>query len=235
MITAFLPCRSGSQRVPFKNTRPFAGNSEGLVGIKLDQLIQSPLIDEIVLSTNDPVVIAVGETRLEAAKGRMRIDNRPDHLCSSATLTDEVIAYVPTIITEGTVLWTHVTSPFFDGEDYSIALKAYHDALAAGTHDSLAGATRIQNFLWNENGPVNYDRKVEKWPRTQTFEPLFEINSSIFIAPIEIYRDQADRIGDRPVLYEVSKEKTVDIDWPDDFVIAELLWQARDQKAGRAG
>ena len=34
MITAFLPCRKGSQRIPDKNVKPFAGIEGGLLKIK---------------------------------------------------------------------------------------------------------------------------------------------------------------------------------------------------------
>jgi CMP-N-acetylneuraminic acid synthetase len=226
-ITAFLPCRAGSQRVPFKNTRPFADRADGLVGIKLEQLVACDAIDEIVLSTNDEAVIAIGERWVERAGGRMRIDRRPDHLCDSSTSTDAVIGYVPSIIAEGDILWTHVTSPFFDAGDYADAILRYREGLASGDYDSLMGVTGIHGFIWNEAGPITYDRAVEKWPRTQTIKPLFEINSSIFIAPIEVYRDQGDRVGQRPILHDIGKAKTVDIDWPEDFDIAEMLWKIR--------
>ena len=59
-IVAFLPCRAGSQRVPHKNTRRFGDHEDGLVGIKLEQLVACESIDEIVLSTNDEAVLAIG-------------------------------------------------------------------------------------------------------------------------------------------------------------------------------
>jgi CMP-N-acetylneuraminic acid synthetase len=226
-IVAFLPCRAGSQRVPRKNTRRFADREDGLLGIKLTQLIACRAIDEIVLSTNDPAVVEVGERFLPRAGGRMRIDHRPDHLCSSSTSTDEVCAYVPTIIAEGDVLWTHVTSPFYGAEDYAEAIEAYRTALADGTADSLMGVTTIHSFLWDAKGPINYDRAREKWPRTQTLTPLFEVNSAIFIASTGVYRLHQDRIGARPLLHAISKMKTVDIDWEEDFAIAENLWRQR--------
>lgn len=224
-IIAFLPCRAGSQRVPFKNTRAFAGKSDGLLGIKLDQLLACNAIDQVVLSSNDPVVIAIGEERIKTVGDKLRIDHRPDELCSSSTSTDEVVRYVPTIFDGGHILWTHVTSPFFGPRDYGNAINAYRDALAGGEHDSLMGVTKLSTFLWDENGPVNYDREVERWPRTQTLKTLYEVNSAIFIAAVDVYREVGDRIGKKPLLHEVSKEKTVDIDWPDDFLIAERLWQ----------
>ncbi len=229
-LTAFLPCRAGSQRVPHKNTRPFADEAEGLLGIKLRQLIACPEIDAIVLSTNDPEVVGIAEP-YATSESRLTIEARPDRLCSSATSTDEVIAYVPEIIPEGDVLWTHVTSPFYDAADYSEAIGTYRAARAAGTHDSLMGVTELHAFLWSDEAPVNYDRAVERWPRTQTLDPLYEVNSAIFIAPIETYRALGDRIGERPLLHVIPKPRTVDIDWEEDFTIAAELWRLRGGSA----
>lgn len=230
-LTAFLPCRAGSQRVPHKNTRRFADEPHGLLGIKLRQLLDCPQIDEVLLSTNDPEVVAIGERFAADAGGRLVVRPRPDHLCSSSTSTDEVCAYVPEVVHEGDVLWTHVTSPFFGAAKYGEAIAAFREALRTGSHDSLMGVTELYAFLWNADGPTNYDRAVEKWPRTQTLEPLYEVNSSIFIAPIETYRERGDRIGERPVLHVVGKGDAVDIDWEEDFVIAEELWRMRGASA----
>lgn len=227
-VIAFLPCRAGSQRVPHKNTRPFADRPDGLLGIKLEQLLSCAAIDKVVLSTNDEAVIAIAVPWLAASKGRLHLDRRPDHLCSSSTSTDDVVTYVPSIIPEGDVLWTHVTSPFFGAEEYTAAIVAYRKAVAAGTHDSLLGVTELRTFIWSGEGhPVNYDRAREKWPRTQTLTPLYEVNSAIFIAPVSVYRQCDDRIGERPLIYGIPKDKTVDVDWEEDFVVAAELWRIR--------
>lgn len=223
-MIAFLPCRAGSQRAPRKNVRRFAGLAQGLLGIKLRHLLACREIDEIILSTNDAEAIAIGEAFLRPAAGRLRIDRRPDHLCSSQASTDDVIAYVPSVIPAGDVLWTHVTSPFFDTDGYSQAIAAYR---AAADHDSLLGVTELRSFVWNDAGPVNYDRAREKWPRTQTLPPLYEINSAIFIASVETYRREQDRIGVRPLLYAIPKAQTVEVDWEEDFLLAEELWKLR--------
>jgi len=226
-ITAFLPCRAGSQRVPHKNTRPFAGRRDGLLGIKLEQLLACDALDAILLSTNDPEVEAIAAPLAARSGGRLRLDRRPDHLCSSSTSTDEVIAYVPEVIPEGDVVWTHVTSPFYGAADYAEAIAAYRAARAAGTHDSLMGVTELRTFVWDASGPLNYDRAVEKWPRTQTLPPLYEVNSAIFIADAGTYRLRGDRIGETPLLHAIPKQKTVDVDWEEDFAIAQELWRLR--------
>ncbi len=227
-VIAFLPCRAGSQRVPHKNTRPFANRPDGLLGIKLEQLLDCRAIDQVILSTNDDAVIEIAQPWLRNNGGRLTLDRRPDHLCASSTRTDDVITYVPSIVPEGDVLWTHVTSPFFGAEEYALAIAAYRQAVATGTHDSLLGVTELKTFIWNGEGrPVNYDREQEKWPRTQTLAPLYEVNSAIFIASIEVYQACSDRVGKRPLLHCIPKDKTVDVDWEEDFVIAAELWRLR--------
>src|SRR5690606_16707270 len=115
------------------------------------------------------------------------IDIRPEHLATSQTSTDELIKYVPTIIKEGHVLWTHVTSPFLSSNTYQTAIEKYFKVLNAGTYDSLMTVNKIQTFLWNQQGSINYNREIEKWPRTQTLPKIYEINSGIFINSISNY------------------------------------------------
>ncbi|KHL68550.1 acylneuraminate cytidylyltransferase [Pseudomonas flexibilis] len=43
------------------------------------------------------------------------------------------------------------------------------------------------------------------------------------MASAEIYRDQDDRIGVNPFLYSLDKIVSHDIDWPEDFYMAEAL------------
>ncbi len=108
-ISVFLPCRAGSERVPKKNTRTFAGIEGGLLKIKLTQLISCRSIDSIVLSTNDEEVICIAESMRNS---KISIDRRPEYLATSSTSTDDLVKYVPSVISDGAVLWTHVTSPF---------------------------------------------------------------------------------------------------------------------------
>nr|WP_297163341.1 acylneuraminate cytidylyltransferase family protein [uncultured Dysgonomonas sp.] len=220
-ISVFLPCRAGSERVPHKNTRTFAGIEGGLLKIKLQQLIACNAIDTIVLSTNDEEVIQLAKT---LSSDKIKIDRRPEHLATSSTSTDDLVKYVPTIISEGAVLWTHVTSPFIDGRIYEEAIDAYKKALTKGENDSLMSVTALRTFIWNKEGAVNYDRNKEKWPRTQTIEPLYEINSGIFLADIDIYKNLQDRIGQKPFLFENNDIDSFDIDWEEDFFIAEAIY-----------
>ena len=83
--------------------------------------------------------------------------------------------------------------------------------------------TKFQKFIWDEKGPLSYESNKEKWPRTQTIDPYYEVNSGAFISSKESYIKNQDRIGRNPFLYNLDKLSGWDIDWPEDFDIAEKL------------
>ncbi len=218
-IVAFLPMRKGSERVPNKNIKTFANINGGLAFIKIQQLLKVKAIDKIIVSTNDADVKKIASS---FNSNKIVIINRSEDLSSSDTSTDDLIKYVPTIINSGVILWTHVTSPFIDNVMYDDMINSYLNNIHK--YDSLMSVTMIRKFLWSNNKPINYDRSKEKWPKTQTIKPVYEVNSGAFIASIDIYRDLNDRIGSNPFLYELSGKQSFDIDWESDFYIAEAMW-----------
>lgn len=223
-VIAFLPCRKGSERVPRKNIRAFGPYQNGLVEIKLNQLLACPLIDYIVLSTNDQEILDEGDRRPK--DGRLLLHRRDESLACSETSTDALVNHARELIeplaSASHILWTHVTSPFVTSLHYTEVITAYRDALHAG-YDSLMSTTQLYTFLWSSSAPLNYDRNIEKWPRTQTLRPVHEVNSAVFIAPFSIYSSCIDRIGMNPLLYPLNRLIAFDIDWEEDFVVAEQL------------
>ena len=211
--------RAGSERVPNKNTKTFSGIKGGLCKIKLEQLIKCNLIDSILVSTNDPEVVKIANT---FNSKKIRVIIRPDELASSSSSTDDLIKYVPEVMPDGHILWTHVTSPFISSEVYDQIIKKYLEKLE--DFDSLMTVTKLQKFIWKDSGPVNYNRDLEKWPKTQTIEPLWEVNSGVFLTKKNIYQTNNDRIGDKPYLFELSDDIAFDIDWLPDYKIAEALY-----------
>jgi len=202
-----------------KNIKPFAGFDSGLIQVKLRQLLSVEMIDEVVLSTNDADILAFAESLNEP---RLLLHKRVENLASSETSTDQLVAHALELIPDGHILWTHVTSPFITEKHYDEVIRIYFDQLEKG-YDSLMTTTAIHSFLWQDEEPMNYDRSAEKWPRTQTLKAVHEVNSGIFLAPSTIYRELDDRIGQRPYLYELNKVTSYDIDWPEDFIIAECI------------
>jgi N-acylneuraminate cytidylyltransferase len=226
-IAFFLPTRKGSERVKNKNTKPFAGIEGGLIENKIRQLMETRLIDEIILSTND-------ETCMDVASGftsdsRLRIIPRPDELCMSSTNLQDLIKYVPSITDADHILWGHVTTPLCGAAEYDEGINSYLSQLSDG-YDSLIGVKELKNFLLNKSGKVINNTTNIPWPRTQDLETLYEINHTMFIAKREIYTELNNRIGNKPILHVMDEMSSFDIDWPEDFYIAEIMYEHKKNK-----
>lgn len=88
------------------------------------------------------------------------------------------------------------------------------------------GVTELRNFLLNKEGKLINNTTNIPWPRTQDLEPLYEINHTMFLAKREIYIKQKNRIGQNPLLYVMDEFHSKDIDWEEDFIIAEIMYKS---------
>jgi CMP-N-acetylneuraminic acid synthetase len=228
MITvAVVPCRAGSERVPRKNVREFAGHRGGLTSVKLTQLKACLTLDRIVVNTDDEEVARIAREIESTVDGpEILTVCRPPALATSAARTDDVIAHVAETTPGDLLLWTHVTSPFVDTAMYDRAVAEFR-SFDPRDHDSLMSVTRLQEFVWARGRPVNYDRQVAKWPRTQDLPAWAVVTSGIFLCPRATMLRTGDRIGERPYLFEVDRVAALDVDWPDDFELAEYVYRAR--------
>ena len=222
-ICFFLPTRKGSQRVKSKNTRVFSGIAGGILELKLTQLLASTTITRVILSTNDEISMEIAH-RLDPGQSKIVMIERPEHLCLDTTVLTDLIAYVPEIVHEEHIIWGHTTTPFVAAADYDAGINAYFGKLDEG-YDSLISVMPLQNFLLDKHGEVfNYDAGANRWPRTQDLPVLYEVNHAMFIAARSVYVNSRNRVGDRPFLYEQDKIKSFDIDWEEDFQIAEAIY-----------
>jgi len=218
-INVFLPCRSGSQRVKNKNIRKFHKYKFGLIELKINQLLKVKEIDQIILSTDDKKIITFLK---KLNKKKIKIDIRPKKLASSKTKTDDLIRYASKIFNKDDhILWTHVTSPFFDEKNYRDSIKKYKKNI--NKYDTLVGSNVIQDYIFNQNKPTNYNFKKTYWPNTQTLKKLYKINNTVFLTSAKNYIKKKNRIGSKLFFYNVDKINSIDIDNLDDFKLAEKI------------
>ena len=186
------------------------------------QLLATKHIDEILFSSNDEMCIAIAEKY--ASDSRLRIIPRPNELCLSTTNLQDLICYVPTITNADHILWGHVTTPLVEAKVYDTAIEQYLSKITKG-YDSLVSVKELKNFLLNQEGKLVNNTTDIPWPRTQDLEPLYEINHAIFLAKRSVYTEQKNRIGQKPLLYIMDEIHSKDIDWEEDFKIAEIMYK----------
>lgn len=224
-ISIFFPLRAGSTRAIKKNTRPFLLSGQSLFQLKMKQLIslvENGLASEIIISTNDQEVIAQAQPYISTT---VKLIERPDSLCRSDTKVVDLINYVPSVVVGEHIFWVHATSPFVMYEDYKEAVLRYRDFIVGNKYDSLMSVNKIQQFIWDDvkKKVINVDRDKNPWPNTQDLKDLYEINHAFYISKKDNYLKFQDRIGVNPDLFVCEGYKKIDIDWEEDFKLAQAL------------
>ena len=213
-IVALVPMRHQSQRVPGKNYRLLAGRP--LYQHIISTLLQCPDIDEIVVDTDSPVVME----GLRTAFPKVHVLERPEHLRADAISMNEILAYDTSQVEADFYLQTHSTNPLIRPETVTKALQAFLASYPA--HDSLFSVTRLQTRLWDQLGrAINHNPAVLL--QTQDLPPVYEENSCLYIFTRQKLLAHRNRLGERPLMFEIDPAEAWDIDDEIDFLIVDLL------------
>lgn len=217
-IVALVPMRHHSQRVPRKNYREMAGKP--LYHHILNTLNDCPEIDKIVVDTDSEIIIE----GLRVGFPQVMIIERPTALRADDVPMNDVLLYDTDQIPADLYLQTHSTNPLLRPKTVSSAIKSFRKQ--SGKYDSLFSVTRLQTRLWDENTkPVNHDPNILL--QTQDLPPIFEENSCIYLFTAEKLRERRNRIGEKPMMYEIKPDEALDIDEESDFMIADIILKNR--------
>jgi CMP-N-acetylneuraminic acid synthetase len=214
--------RHESERVPGKNYRPFAGRP--LYHHVVESLLGCPLVAEVAIDTDSPTILADAADTFPS----VRLIERPAHLRAGTTPMNEVLLHDIGQIEADFYLQTHSTNPLIRSETIGRAVERFLTDLP--TYDSLFSVTRLQTRLWDGlTRAVNHNPAILL--RTQDLPPIYEENSNLFLFTGAQLRSRRNRIGERPMLFEMDRNEAWDIDEEIDFLVAEFLFLRREGRA----
>lgn len=215
-VTAIVPMKGHSARVPNKNIRPMCGRP--LFHWILRALLDVREIERVVVETDSD---HIAEDAI--ANFPVTILRRPRELEGDEVPMNKLIEFHMSVLKAPVYLQTHSTNPLLTPDSISRAIRAYR---RKGDHDSLFSVTELKTRLfWPDGRAMNHDPN-ELIP-TQDLPPVYEENSNIYIFTEESFRKRSHRIGLRPLMFPVHRGEAVDIDELIDFHFAESLMQDR--------
>lgn len=207
---ALVPMKLVNRRLPNKNTKPFSDGTP-LCSLVLRTLKEVAGIDEIYVYCSNPEI-------KDYIPDGIRYLCRSTDLDKDTTRINEVIKAFAEDVRADVYLLTHATAPFISGESMEKGLTA----VLGGEYDSAFAVKAIQDFLWKDGKPFNYE--LDNIPRTQDLPPVYEETSGFYIYTSDVVNKLGRRIGNRPYMVEVSEIEAVDIDTPRDFEIADAIY-----------
>ncbi len=202
-ITAVIPVRAGSRRLKNKNVSPFGGTN--LLLYKIDQLKKVPEVSSIVVTSDSDEMLKMAE------KAGVLTHKRAPEFCDECTKSfGEVVRHVAENVEGEHILWATCTSPLVFPKTYSRAIKEYETALTDG-FDSLVAFKKIKRYLWDDNGPLNYELGLKHVP-SQELPDLYVVTDGVLLAPREKMIEWSYFHGRNPYKFFVDKRTAVDID-----------------------
>ena len=213
-VTALVPIKEHSERVPGKNFRDFYGKP--LYQHIIHTLDQTYAVDEIVIDTDSHRVIR----EAPGLSSKVQVLERPVELRGDEVSTNRIFAYDLQQVESDLYLQSHATNPLLKAETIAQGLKTFIEA--EDRHDSLFGVNAFHSRFYRSDGtPVNHD--PENLIPTQDLDPVYEENSCLYIFTRESFEKKNRRIGLTPLMCPVPKIEAIDIDDEFTFKVAELL------------
>lgn len=229
MLTAFVFARGGSKGLPRKNVKPLAGKP--LIGWAIEQALSVERIHRVIVSTDDPEIAEVSRSF-----GAQVPFLRPKHLADDTASEWHAWRHALEFLrdTEGALPDPFIsippTSPLRLPEDIEACIARY----ALSDADMVVAVTEAHRNPWfnmvrtQDNGtvvPVN--NKDGAVIRRQDAPAVHDMTTFAYVADPQHILHSSGVFSGKVVAVEVPVERSIDIDTPFDFAIAEFLMTQR--------
>lgn len=218
-----IPARGGSKGIPRKNIKLLA--DKPLIGYAIDgaRAVASDL-QHIIVSTDDDEIAQVArecgvpvEYRRPAALGGDTIGSREVILDAMDWADSRGISY-------DCVLLLQPTSPLRSVDDIRRTLEAYSpDIDMAVTVTESAANPYYDCFETDDAGYLTVSKGPGTYTRRQDAPPAWQFNGAVYAINPESLRRKAFGQMMRRVPVTMPRERSLDLDTPTDWLIAEAL------------
>lgn len=207
-IVAIMPIKLNNERLPGKNTKILG--EKPLLQYELDSLRKTKMLEEIYVYCSDEAVIPFLPDGVTFLK-------RPSQLDLPISNFSQIFDSFMSKVDSDIYVYAHATAPYITVN----TMKECIQAVTSGEYDSAFCASKIQDYLWQDGEPLNFD--ATNVPRSQDLKPIYRETSGVYVFTKEAYRKYHRRVGGKPFVKEVSFKEAVDINNPEDFELAKAL------------
>lgn len=214
-VVAFLPAKGSSSRIESKNLKLMDGKP--LFLHTLEKLVTSELFDEVYLDTESDEVIEL------ASELDCKIMKRDISLASNTTDGNRLFMNEVNFVEADIYVQILGTSPFIDLN----TIRHGIEQLRSNQFDSAVLIRKERQYQWDENGPI-YD--IENIPNSVDLDDTIVETMGLYIVKRETALKLQRRVGESPYLLEASPLDAIDVNWPEDFELAELIAAGRRER-----
>lgn len=221
-ILALIPARGGSKGIPRKNIKPLAGKP--LVAWSIEEALKSRYIDKVVVSTDDEEIADVAHDW-----GASVPFIRPAELAQDSTPgADPALHALQKLPGHDVVLLLQPTSPLRTVEDIDsfIARGLSTDPVSmASVYPTPKNPYWMYTLGDNQQLEPIMGRLVMH--RRQDMPPIYATNGALYWAKVNWLQENRNFVTHETVGFIMPAERSIDIDSPVDWALAEFLLNAR--------
>ena len=211
-VTAVIPVRKGSQRVPKKNIKSFGDTN--LLTLKISQLKRIKNLHKVIVNSDCEEMLAIADQL------GVHTQKRDDYYCSSFVNNSEYFEHIGQVTQAEHVMYAPVTCPFVKDDTIDKCIDIYQDL---EDFDSVMTAFDVKNHLWLDGKPINYEPKNA--PNSQDLPEILAVHYGVSILSKETMIKNRNAIGERPFFIKLGEEEAFDIDTELEFEFAEFLYK----------
>lgn len=212
-VIAFIPVRAGSKGIPNKNIKDFCGVP--LVNIQTSVLLNVPLIDKVVISTDIEYI----KDNYIQHDGFEIFDRSPETATDEASTESVMLDYIERKnLADEIFILVQATNPFTKKEDYMKALKMLDN------YDSVLSVVKLDRFFWKNGISVNYNYKNRKRRQELINSELYIENGAFYISTVNQIKIHNNRLSGNIGQYEMDQHSLFEIDTEEDWELCELLY-----------
>lgn len=217
-----IPARGGSKGIPHKNIKPLAGKP--LIGYSIDVARQLAADNDICLTTDDPEIAATAESM-----GLNVPFLRPASLATDTCGTYEVLIHALDFyrdrgIDYDTLVLLQPTSPMRTADDVRAAMALYSPDIDMVVTVKEAASNPYYNCYETDNdGFLHISKGDGGYTRRQDAPKVWEYNGAVYVINVESLRRMPLSAFTRRRMSVMPAERSVDLDTPVDWLIAEKL------------
>jgi N-acylneuraminate cytidylyltransferase len=225
MRLAVIPARGGSKRIPRKNIKPFAGKP--IIGYSVEVAIQSGCFDKVIVSTDDPEIAETARTF-----GAEVPFLRPPELSGDMTGTIDVISHAIREVAQDGVPPTQVcciyaTAPFIGVQDIQKALDLLVTSGADYCFPIAAFPAPIQRALkLSDKAEISMFTPQARDSRSQDLDQAYHDAGQFYWGNATAWLEHRPVFATSSRGLELPSYRVQDIDTPDDWIKAEMMFEA---------
>ena len=211
-IIAFIPARGGSKSILQKNIKVFCGKP--LIFWNLQEL-QNSDVDEIIVATDSNEIKSIVNS---FNFSKVKVYNRSKENAQDVSSTESVmLEYIDSsnISNEDTFMLVQATSPFTQSIHFNEGLELFKQ------HDTILTCCQSKRFSWRNGKALNYD--IYNRPRRQDHKGTLIENGAFYISSVADIKSTKNRISADIGIYEMPEYTYIEIDEPEDWIVAESL------------